>query len=64
MVFTLLLSASVLAKSVDQGEAQPCEEGQVEFIFNLSRIIENMDNLKQWGVCWRDAPGAIKGDVL
>ena len=55
----------VRPKSVDQGEAQPREDGQVELIFNLTRIIENLT----WTICggmleeWA-APGAINGEVL
>ena len=29
-------------KRVDQGEAQPWKDGQVELIFNLIRIIEHL----------------------
>ena len=29
-------------KRVDQGEAQPCENDQVELILKFSRIIENL----------------------
>ena len=38
---------SVASKSVDQEEAQPCEDGQVELIFNLIRIIKNLT----WTIC-------------
>ena len=33
---------SGLPTRVDQGEALPCEEGQVELTFKFSRIIENL----------------------
>ena len=34
--------AYIIAKRVYQGEAQPCEDVQVELIFKLSWIIENL----------------------
>ena len=68
----IFTSLYVLPKRVDQGEALPCEVGQVELIFKFRRIIENLTirhgpfdtvgdrgMLEEWG-----APGPIKGGVL